>query len=518
MNKQLWKLYKESERGKKCIELFNPEIENTYTGITSILNFLEKWEENSPVDKWLDFHFLFSANLPISNLLPEDGEWTREKFNNLIENYQLIDAFENENGEIEFYTGTKSIILQKNKYRQKATLIPPMSFFLFYSYTFFKPLLLPTHFDIIQSNCFALGIELPPMPRSNDYKTYSMYYYDICSVWNKFQQENGLTDAECCACIYDYASLLQDYHKNTNLPKPTNVWITGASGKDFDFLDSACGKPNENETHIWACNERTRRGDIVIIYCTSPRSYIHSIWRANSEGIFNPFDYYHCRTTVCDGISTPHISFNDLKTDSYFADIPIVRKNLQGINGIELNAKDYSELLRIIQEKGGNPELYPKLFNGKDIDFGEITLEKDVEEKILIPMLKQLGYHEEDWTRQLSQKAGIGLKAIPDFVFFPKGEKHFASAPMVIEAKFDMSLIREQQNAFSQGLSYARLLRCIIMGVCDKERLILYKVDNNGFADRNSPIFEEHWASIYGNSEIGAKLNQLIGREVIINM
>jgi hypothetical protein len=207
-----------------------------------------------------------------------------------------------------------------------------------------------------------------------------------------------------------------------------------------------------------------------------------------------------------------------LKTDSYFADIPIVRKNLQGINGVELNAKDYSELLRIIQEKGGNPELYPKLFNGKDIDFGEITLEKDVEEKILIPMLKQLGYHEEDWTRQLSQKAGIGLKAIPDFVFFPKGEKHFASAPMVIEAKFDMSLIREQQNAFSQGLSYARLLRCIIMGVCDKERLILYKVDNNGFADRNSPIFEEHWASIYGNSEIGAKLNQLIGREVIINM
>lgn len=58
MNKQLWNIYKESERGKKCIELFNPEIENTYTGITTILIFLEKWEENSPVDKWLDFHFL----------------------------------------------------------------------------------------------------------------------------------------------------------------------------------------------------------------------------------------------------------------------------------------------------------------------------------------------------------------------------------------------------------------------------------------------------------------------------
>ena len=144
--------------------------------------------------------------------------------------------------------------------------------------------------------------------------------------------------------------------------------------------------------------------------------------------------------------------------------------------------------------------------------------EKDVEEKILIPMLKLLGYREEDWTRQLSQKAGRRLKAIPDFVFFPKGERHFASAPMVIEAKLDMSLVTEQQNAFSQGLSYAKMLRSSIMGICDKERLILYKVDNNGFADQNSPIFEEHWASIYGDSEIGAKLNQLIGREVIINM
>lgn len=149
------------------------------------------------------------------------------------------------------------------------------------------------------------------------------------------------------------------------------------------------------------------------------------------------------------------------------------------------------------------------------MDFGEINLEKDVEEKILIPMLKLLGYNEEDWTRQLSQKAGRGLKAIPDFVFFPKGERHFASAPMVIEAKLDMSLITEQQNAFSQGLSYARMLRSSIMGICDKERLILYQVDKNGTANRNTPLFEEHWLSIYGDAEVGAKLNQLIGKEVI---
>ena len=86
---------------------------------------------------------------------------------------------------------------------------------------------------------------------------------------------------------------------------------------------------------------------------------------------------------------------------------------------------------------------------------------------------------------------------------------------MVIEAKLDMSSIAEQRNAFSQGLSYARMLRSSIMGICDKERLILYQVNKNGIANRNTPLFEEHWLSIYGDADIGAKLNQLIGREVI---
>lgn len=276
MNKQMWDLYKESDRGKKCIEMFNPEIENTYDGIKAILDFSGKWEGKTDVNWWLDLNFLFGVNLPASGLLPKDGNWTREKFNHLIEEYQLIDATIDESGEVKFYDDAKSMLLHKDKYRQKATLIPPLSLFLFYSYTFFKPLLLPTHFDVIQCNCDALGIELPPIPRSKDYKAYLMYYYNICSVWNDFQKENELTDAECCACIYDYATLLQESQENKELPKPTNVWITGASGGDFIFLDSLGKEKEGNDTHIWACNERTRRGDIIVIYCTSPRSYVYT--------------------------------------------------------------------------------------------------------------------------------------------------------------------------------------------------------------------------------------------------
>ena len=89
---------------------------------------------------------------------------------------------------------------------------------------------------------------------------------------------------------------------------------------------------------------------------------------------------------------------------------------------------------------------------------------------------------------------------------------------MIIEAKFDMAPVQELQKAFNQALSYARMLRASIMGICDKERLVLYKVNTDGSADRDNPIFENHWAAIYSDPEVGATLNHLMGRELVINM
>ena len=54
-----------------------------------------------------------------------------------------------------------------------------------------------------------------------------------------------------------------------------------------------------------------------------------------------------------------------------------------------------------------------------------------------------------------------------------------------------------------------------IMGICDKERLVVYKLNSTGSFDRNNPIFENHWKAIYSDSVIGAKLKQLIGAEVV---
>ncbi len=411
------------------------------------------------------------------------------------------------------------MLCPNDNYRYKNFLIPFLSMALYVNNpSLYKPIFHQTRFPLIMRNCDVLGIELPPIPRTKDYKQYLMYYWDICQVWNEFQKENNLTNAELCACIYDFAPMLVQPSTPAELPNPTNVWLVGAAQGDFKFLDTLGAEIGENPEQIWQCNEKTKRGDLIVIYCRSPRSYIHSVWKANTDGIFNPFDYYQCRTTVCDGVLVPKITIKELREDTYLSQIPIVRKNLQGVNGVELSPKDYSEIIRYVKERGDNVNMFPKLFETDAMDFGEIKIEKDVEEKILIPILYRLGYSDSDYTRQLSQKAGRGLKAIPDFVFLPHGEKHFASAPLVIEAKLDMSPMAERINAFSQCLSYARILRSKLMAICDKERLVVFAVDSNGSADRNNPIFEEHWANIYSDSLIGAKLNQLIGKKVVENL
>lgn len=513
LNSENWSLYKDSEEGKKVIALFDLGDHPEYDKIQEIAKYMENKRGDFPSDYNSEAFIVLETNVSCMKT-PHEPTTTREDFEKFITTFNIVDYTVDEKGELQFHED--QVLLPSNRYRDKNWLMTFLSMALYINNpSMYKPLFYQTRFPIIMRNCDALNIELPPIPRTKDYKQYMMYYWDICQVWNEFQKENNLSDAEFCACLYDFAPMLVTPTKPSELPNPTNVWLVGAALGDFKFLDTLGAETDDNPEQIWQCNEKTKRGDLIVMYCRSPRSYIHSVWRANTDGIFNPFDYYQCRTTVCEGVKIPPITIKELREDAYLSQIPIVRKNLQGVNGVELSPKDYSEIIRYVKDRGDKVDMFPKLFETAAMDFGEIKIEKDVEEKILIPILNRLGYSDSDYTRQLSQKAGRGLKAIPDFVFLPQGEKHFASAPLVIEAKLDMSPMAERINAFSQCLSYARMLRSKLMAICDKERLVVFSVDGNGSADRNNPVFEQHWTNIYTNEQIGAKLKQLIGKDVV---
>ncbi len=107
---------------------------------------------------------------------------------------------------------------------------------------------------------------------------------------------------------------------------PTQVWCTGGdkSGGVFKLLDEA----TPADTPFWQGNEETKRGDILVMYYLSPRTYIHSIWRATADGINAPFFHYYTSIYIGQGQKVAPVSIHELKANPHFSQNPLVKKNL----------------------------------------------------------------------------------------------------------------------------------------------------------------------------------------------
>lgn len=414
-----------------------------------------------------------------------------------------------------------SVFCSSGDLRLKASYIPQLSIAMYamWEESLYYPILFNQNYQVFENRCNYLGIELPGIPLQKNPDLRLLYYYDVCCILDKYRAENELTKAQLCALLYSFApNAIGDNDDNKvqvdNLPAPTRIWLTGASKNDYKAM------PDITE-NVWACNEATRRGDIIVVYAVAPNSCIHSVWRAGQDGNVNPFDYWCNRSLVVNKIEVPHISFKELTEDPYMKNVSIVRRKLRGINGVELKIEDYNQLLRMFEAKGFDTSVLPRI-EAPEIDFAkDCKIEKDVEEKLLIPLLEKLGYSSEDgkdWTRQVIVKFGRKEKAIPDFVFFKDAESQYqVKAPFLIEAKYDMYNNNERQKAYNQGMSYANPLSAKMFGICDKNIIRIYKRKKEAFRGEQDLVFDHTWYDLL-KPEIFNELQKLIGRDVVAKM
>ena len=80
MNKNLWNYYKQSEDGRKAIDIFNPETENIWDNIEKIIELLKKWDINENLQYLLDRVVLYNINLIERGFVKEDDIFSREFF------------------------------------------------------------------------------------------------------------------------------------------------------------------------------------------------------------------------------------------------------------------------------------------------------------------------------------------------------------------------------------------------------------------------------------------------------
>ncbi len=108
------------------------------------------------------------------------------------------------------------------------------------------------------------------------------------------------------------------------------------------------------------------------------------------------------------------------------------------------------------------PELPDIGFNNGSEDIFE---EKDVEQKLLEPLLEKLGYTPKNWIRQMPLRMGRGIRYYPDYVINPKIKRGDEKADFIWEAKLSISNDKKLRKDFYQAKSYALRLKADGLGL-----------------------------------------------------
>ncbi len=362
----------------------------------------------------------------------------------------------------------------------------------------FVPYYFKYNFNILENIAEEFDIDLPPVPVKKDYRGRFFYYGKVCKALHEFREDQGMSPAELCAFLYDFAPKYVgglDCYIIKDLPEPKSAFFIGGS-KDDAFLSY-----KKDYIAPWQCNPDTRAGDMIVMYLTSPESKVDSFWRSVSVGFNDPFFFYYRCTYIARPVRVKPVPLKELRNDEILGKMPIVRKNMQGINGVEFKPSEYNHLLDLTGAK------LPKLEFAETESGRDLVNEKDVEDKLIKPLIKKLGYSERDYVQQLYIEIGNHNHAlIPDFVIKPVTTRGHQTAFCIIEAKYSIHGHREMGEVQIQARSYARQLKVQYSVIASKDRIWVYRPDD----DYTKTVFSASWDEL-NTADVFSQLLKLIG-------
>jgi len=365
----------------------------------------------------------------------------------------------------------------------------------------FVPYYFTWNFNVFEKIAQEFEIPLLPIPLKKNYEDRFYYYGAICVSLYEFREKHNMSPYELCAFLYDFAPKYIggiDSYIIKDLPEPKSAFFIGGSQDDI-FLEEEA-----DAITCWQCNPDTRAGDMIVMYLRSPVSAVDSVWRSVSIGFNDPFFYYYRCTYIANPVGIKRISQKQLQRDPVFKDVPIVRKNMQGINGVELKPSEYNHLMDLA--KADVPRLEFVVSDGNQ----DFVNEKDVENKLIKPLIAKLGYSEEEYVQQLYIEIGNHNHAlIPDFVLLPITTRGRQSGFALIEAKHTIPNQKEMEEIRIQARSYARQLNVKYAVIASKDKVWVSSPDD----DFTSDIFEASWVEL-NNADTFSALFKLIGRKV----
>ena len=475
-NAFVWQLYKESERGKRAIEHCSSFANALHDSVYLTLYFglgadeIPSNPSGYPEQEADSVELIqaacdFAKKIPVKNLQQAD-----RLFEKLV-SCGLSVHFSDED---EATLLTPEDITANIQHISIGLHLAHPGYFIPYGFT--------ASLADLQRIGDLFDLVLPPIPGKKDTEGRERYYAQLNNAFYEFHKSYGLSSAEMCAFLHDFALRFLTENSDT-LPEPSKVWlITGNTGEngDFEWLENAVDNP-ASLSH-WQGNLNTRQGDVLLMYCTSPHSCIHSVWRASTDGFVDPFFHYHSTIWIEQPIKTVPVTFREMKADPLLSQNGYIRANLQGPSGKPFNVREYDAILAIMERKGQDISQLPRPQTVSFLPSTELQNERDVEVSLIEPLLMQLGYTEKDWLRQMRLRMGRGERIYPDYVFGAETKRGEERADMVLEAKFTISGEKALRESYAQAVSYAYRLRAEVVMLGAREGLWLFKQKRGSFS------------------------------------
>ena len=469
------------------------------------LNFFKNLKNILQNDMEKFDHFVNGKlNMPLSEGYFGDEKYYREK----LSASQKLKKTEN----IEVFCEKLEEILtqypDKNElaYRDMQFEIPDWSLIWSIASDFAFPYLFIQHFYKLQEIAEIFEIPLPPLPGKTQHLERCLYYPLLSKALYEFREEYHLNKEEFCTFLYGFAPRFLSKFMYNTLPAPNRVFLVGASKEDTE--NCLLGKIPKETVMLWQGSEEIEPGDIVIVYETAPYSRIGSIWRAMTVGFDDPFHYYPGKVFLTNPIKVPYITFNELQKNPVWREIGLVKAHMQGINGRLCSLKGYEELKKMWKKKGFDskklptPPAYTTFYNAN------LQNEKDVEEQLLEPFLKKIGFKENEWRRQLPIKMGRGFHYYPDYALHVSGKDGDSKADFIWEAKYRIPTKRQEKIDYLQAKSYAIRLQSYGFGLVSMEGIKIYLKENDFSFEKALHFSWEDQNNSYKISEIKSILKK----------
>jgi hypothetical protein len=472
-NAFVWQLYKESERGKKVLKRCSRFSDALHDGAYSSLLFGLSFDEVPS-----DYPAPDAVSIDLIGTVKELAAQTR--VDGLQQATLLFETLVSSGIPLRFPDEAETTVLTEE---DLTDLIQDVSVGLHLAHPeHFIPYGFRTSFADLQRIGELFNLALPPVPGKKDIAGRGRYYAQLNQAFHEFRQSYGLSTVEMCAFLYDFAPRFL-VESNDALPEPSKVWlITGGTGQngDFEWLEEAVA--DETSTSHWQGNLNTRQGDILLMYGVTPHSYIHSIWRATTDGFVDPFFYYHSTVWIGQPIKTVPVTFKEMKADPLLSQKGAIKAHLQGPSGKPFTLEEYDAILGIMEAKGQDITDIPRPKVVQFLGNTELVNERDVETALVEPLLARLGYSEKDWLRQMPLRMGRGERIYPDYVFGAQTARGEERADMVLEAKFTIGSEKVLRETYLQAVSCAYRLRAKLVLLAAREGLWTFKQKRESFS------------------------------------